>query len=189
MNGNGESGRTAKKLAPIGAALIVIVGLILFITILVTGVMRGLAILLGLIYFGLFLFLAYWCYTVMTAIGDAAEHSENNNLILREIKGRLDEMERHFRELPAPVAYTAGDADANAPGSGAKFRRVCAKCGAEPDADAAFCGVCGAELVDYGKVYEVEVADAVITCPVCGRKQQPNRKKCLRCGAMFAVVV
>jgi DNA-directed RNA polymerase subunit RPC12/RpoP len=184
VNGNKNSGRAAKKLATISAVIIVISGLGLSISLFSTAVAfgSGLVILLALVYLAAFLFLAYMCYTMLTAIGDAAENSANNNQILREIMSRLATLERHPGEIPAPDVSAGGGEAADAPGYGARSRRVCARCGAVLDEDAAFCGVCGTEIV---VVYEVKVTGEGITCPGCGRKQQSNRKSCSRCGAAF----
>lgn len=60
---------------------------------------------------------------------------------------------------------------------------VCEKCGAEIDADAKFCSVCGAPAPAKVVVTTPEAdTTKTVTCPVCGKVEPAGTKFCSVCG-------
>ncbi len=87
---------------------------------------------------------------------------------------RLMAYAEFYREL-VPDAEQAPKSDSAAGG------KKCAKCGAQNDADAAFCIGCGAPMPVVAG--ESKAARPTVFCPNCGTKNDPDSAFCTSCGA------
>ena len=98
---------------------------------------------------------------------------ESVTAIARLLEKRQGGSDKEPQQARATAKKAAGTTNGN--GS-----RVCRECGAA--VRGSVCWNCGASTAEEARVPEKKYA-APVFCPMCGRVQKDNRKKCWYCGA------